>query len=219
TVDNIQPDSSGNVQTDHYTKAEVDSKTSGTVVTAYDVASKKPTTVTNSYTSEELVDQGALGQFADQINQLKGRQAVDAPDFNTLTDTGVYFITNPQNSKNVPSSITGILTVFNGNGARITQIYFADNGTDAFMRTYGWINNVTGWFNWTQIAWKSDITNLQNQIQADKTDVTNLQSMITGLSTKVDSLQQNSHNIVPITQADYDALSTKDPNTIYAIGG
>jgi hypothetical protein len=43
--------------------------------------------------------------------------------------------------------------------------------------------------------------------------------MITGLSTKVDSLQQNSHNIVPITQADYDALSTKDPNTIYAIGG
>jgi len=54
---------------------------------------------------------------------------------------------------------------------------------------------------------------------ANSTDVTNLQSMITGLSTTVDSLQQNSHNIVPITQADYDALSTKDPNTIYAIGG
>ncbi|WP_281196498.1 hypothetical protein, partial [Lactobacillus acetotolerans] len=36
---------------------------------------------------------------------------------------------------------------------------------------------------------------------ANSTDVTNLQSMITGLSTKVDSLQQNSHNIVPITQA------------------
>ena len=72
-------------------------------------------------------------------------------------------------------------------------------------------------------AWKSDITNLQNQIQTDKTanktDVTNLQSMITGLSTKVDSAAQNSLKIVPITQADYDALSTKDPNTIYAIGG
>ena len=97
-------------------------------------------------------------------------------------------------------------------------------------------------------AWASDITNLQTAIasagkvktvngtqpdntgnisiaipdisgKADKTDVTNLQSMITGLSTKVDSLQQSSLKIVPITQADYDALSTKDPNTIYAIGG
>ena len=97
-------------------------------------------------------------------------------------------------------------------------------------------------------AWTSDITTLQTAIasagkvktvngtqpdntgnisiaipdisgKADKTDVSNLQSMITGLSTKVDSLQQNSLKIVPITQADYDALSTKDPNTIYAIGG
>ena len=54
---------------------------------------------------------------------------------------------------------------------------------------------------------------------ANSTDVSNLQSMITGLSTKVDSLQQNSLKIVPITQADYDNLNTKDPNTIYAIGG
>ena len=233
----------------YYTKAEVDSKTSGNVVTAYDIASKKPTTVTNSYTSEELVDQGALGPFADQINQLKGRQTVDAPDFNTLTDTGVYLISNPQNGKNPPPIIcTGPLAIFNGNGTEITQIYFADNGTDAFVRTYGWINGGFAWGSWNQIAWTSDITNLQTAIasagkvktvngtqpdntgnisiaipdisgKADKTDVTNLQSMITGLSTTVDSLQQNSLKIVPITQADYDALSTKDPNTIYAIGG
>ncbi|WP_281196442.1 phage upper tail fiber protein [Lactobacillus acetotolerans] len=235
----------------YYTKAEVDSKTSGTVVTAYDVASKKPTTVTNSYTSEELVDQGALGQFADQINQLKGRQTVDAPDFNTLTDTGIYFVSKPWNGKNFPNDYQGVLAVFNASSndnTEITQIYFADNGTDVFVRTYGWINGGLAWGNWNQIAWQSDITNLQTAIasagkvktvngtqpdntgnisiaipdisgKADKTDVSNLQSMITGLSTKVDSLQQNSHNIVPITQADYDALSTKDPNTIYAIGG
>jgi hypothetical protein len=85
---------------------------------------------------------------------------------------------------------------------------------------------------WNQIAWTSDITNLQNVVngKANSTDVSNLQSMITGLSTKVDSavaklqgqiteIQQNSLKIVPITQTDYDALSTKDPNTIYAIGG
>jgi predicted nucleic acid-binding Zn-ribbon protein len=235
----------------YYTKAEVDSKTSGTVVTAYDVASKKPTTVTNSYTSEELVDQGALGQFADQINQLKGRQVVDAPDFNTLTDTGVYHITNPDKGKNnPPTTIWGILTVLNGgNSQRIVQILVIDS-KDTFVRTYAWSSNANAnvWTSWNQIAWKSDITNLQTAIasagkvktvngtqpdntgnisiaipdisgKADKTDVTNLQSMITGLSTKVDSLQQSSHKIVPITQADYEALSTKDPNTIYAIGG
>lgn len=68
-------------------------------------------------------------------------------------------------------------------------------------------------------AWTSDITNLQGQIQANKTDVTNLQSMITGLSTKVDSLQQNSLKIVPITQADYDALTDdQKANGMYAIG-
>ena len=72
-----------------------------------------------------------------------------------------------------------------------------------------------------EISTEADITNLQNVVngKANSTDVTNLQSMITGLSTKVDSLQQNSLKIVPITQADYDNLSTKDPNTIYAIGG
>jgi uncharacterized protein (DUF342 family) len=89
---------------------------------------------------------------------------------------------------------------------------------------------------WNQIAWKSDITNLQNQIQADKTDVSNLQSMITGLSTKVDSAvaklqsqiqaQQTAvsniqtgymKNPTVISQADYDNLATKDPNTLYEI--
>ena len=43
-------------------------------------------------------------------------------------------------------------------------------------------------------------------------DITNLQNQIT-------ALQQSSLKMVPITQAAYDALSTKDPNTIYAIGG
>lgn len=150
---------------DVYTKTEVDSKTSGTIITAYDIASETPTKETNSYTSRWLVDQGALSSFADQINQLKGRRTVDAPDFNTLTDTGVYFISNPWNGKNFPVICQGVLTVFNGNDIRTTQIYFADNGTDVFARTYGWINGANNWGNWNQIAWKSDITDLQNQIK------------------------------------------------------
>lgn len=151
---------------DVYTKTEVDSKTSGTVVTAYDIASKTPTKKTDRYNNKWLVDQGVLGQFADQINQLKGRRTVDAPDFNTLTDTGVYLISNPQNGKNFPSDNWGTLVVFKGNdGTRVAQLFVADNGTGAYVRTNGWFYDGVSWANWNQMAWKSDITDLQNQIQ------------------------------------------------------
>lgn len=151
---------------DVYTKTEVDSKTSGTIITAYDIASKTPTKVTDSYTNKWLVDQAALSPLADQINQLKGRRVVDAPDFNTLTDTGVYLISNPQNGKNFPSDNWGTLVVFKGNdGTRVAQLFVADNGTGAYVRTNGWFNDGVSWANWNQIAWKSDITDLQNQIQ------------------------------------------------------
>ena len=150
---------------------QINSKTSGTIITAYDIANKNPTKETNSYTSAELVDQGALGQFADQINQLKGRQEVDAPDFNTLTDTGVYMITNPDKGKNFPTNAYGVLTVFNGsnNGkTMIMQIYAPDNGQGLFVRTYG-VNNSTTWSSWNQIAWQSDITSLQNKVNVHGT--------------------------------------------------
>lgn len=149
---------------DVYTKDEVNSKTSGTVITDYDIADKKLTKVTDSYTNKWLVDQGALGAFADQINQLKGRRSVDAPDFNTLTDSGIYFISNPQNGKNFPTGAWGILVVFNGDSQRAEQIYF-DDGASVFMRAQVWLNGAINWGNWTQVAWKSDITDLQNQIQ------------------------------------------------------
>lgn len=159
---------------DVYTKSEVDSKTSGTIITAYDIASKTPTKETNSYINKWLVDQAVLGQFADQINQLKGRRTADAPDFNTLTDSGVYLVSGTPNGKNFPSSNWGTLVVFNGsNGTRVTQLFVADNGTEAYVRTYGWIDGATKWSNWSQIAWKSNITDLQNTVnnKADKSQV------------------------------------------------
>ena len=158
---------------DVYTKSEVDSKTSGTIITDYDIASKTPTKRTDRYNNKWLVDQQALGQFADQINQLKGRRQADAPDFNTLTDSGVYLISNPQNGKNFPSSSWGTLVVFSGNSQRITQIYFGDVGTETYVRTYGWNNGGTVWGSWAQMAWKSDFTNLQNTVnnKADKSQV------------------------------------------------
>ena len=151
---------------DVYTKSEVDSKTSGTIITDYDIASKTPTKRTDRYNNKWLVDQQVLGQFADQINQLKGRRAADAPDFNTLTDSGVYLVSSPQNGKNFPTSNWGVLVVFNGtDGTRVAQLFVADNGTEAYVRTYGFINGGTAWGNWNKIAWKSDISDLRNQIQ------------------------------------------------------
>ena len=159
---------------DVYTKSEVDSKTSGTIITDYDIASKTPIKRTDRYNNKWLVDQQVLGQFADQINQLKGRRPVDAPDFNTLTDSGVYLISSPQNGKNFPTSNWGVLVVFNGSdGTRVAQLFVADNGTEAYMRTYGWINGATNWGSWNQIAWKSDITNLQNKLAQYTVDYNN----------------------------------------------
>lgn len=183
-------------------QSQINSKTSGTIITAYDIASKTLTKETNSYTNKWLVDQYVLSQFADQINQLKGRRTVDAPDFNTLTDSGVYLISSPQNGKNFPSDSWGTLVVFNGNyGTRVAQLFVADNGTEAYVRIYGWINDAANWGNWNQIAWKSDITNLQNRIQAQQT------AMETGYMKKP----------TVISKADYDKLATKDPNTLYEI--
>lgn len=150
-------------------QSQINSKTSGTIVTAYDIASKTPTKETNSYTNKWLVDQNVLGQFADQINQLKGRRAADAPDFNTLTDPGAYLISNASKGTNYPpNAYWGVLTVFTASGGGYTwtiQIYAEENGTDFFVRMYGWIGGMNAWGSWNQIAWKSDITDLQNQIQ------------------------------------------------------
>lgn len=158
---------------DVYTKSEVNSKTSGTIITDYDIANKNPTKKTDSYTNKWLVDQNVLGQFADQINQLKGRRTGDSVDCNTLTDSGVYLINSFQNSKNFPTGNWGVLVVFNGDSQRTEQIYFTDDGTSVFMRTYGWINGTVSWGNWNQIVWKSDISNLQNAVnsKADKSQV------------------------------------------------
>ena len=141
---------------DVYTKSEVDSKTSGTVVTDYDIASKTPTTVTDSYANKWLVDKLALGQFADQINQLKGRRTVDTPDFHNLTDTGTYYVSNPR--ANAPTGTWGNLLVSNGAGHKTSQMYFPDDNSAPWYRT---LNEGT-WHDWTQLASASQVANAQN---------------------------------------------------------
>lgn len=55
--------------------------------------------------------------------------------------------------------------------------------------------------------------------KADKTDVNNLQNKVTSQEIEIADLKKSGIKLVAVTQAQYDALKTKDPNTIYAIGG
>lgn len=55
--------------------------------------------------------------------------------------------------------------------------------------------------------------------KADKTDVNNLQNKVTSQEIEIADLKKSGTKLVGVTQAQYDALKTKDPNTIYAIGG
>lgn len=146
---------------DVYTKSEVDSKTSGTIITAYDIASKTPTKVTDSYTNKWLVDQAVLSPFADQINQLKGRRQVDAQDFNNLTDTGTYYVSNP--GANAPTGSWGNLLVSNGAGHRTSQMYFPDDGSALYMREL----DETTWHDWIQLATTAQVNDAKNTANWD----------------------------------------------------
>lgn len=105
------------------------------------------------------VDQIALRPFADQINQLKGRRQVDRPDFNNLTDTGTYYVSNP--GANAPTGSWGNLLVSNGAGHRTSQMYFPDDGSALYMREL----DETTWHGWIQLATSAQVNDLQNQIQ------------------------------------------------------
>ena len=181
---------------DVYTKAEVNSKTSGTVITAYDIASKNPTKETNSYTNKWLVDQTVLAQFADQINQLKGRQTLDSPDFNSITNTGVYYITNNNvaNMKNNPVYMSGVsvyqwgvLVVSSGKGQRISQVYYPDNNVPPFCR----VGTGSTWQSWYELSTQNDIINLQNIINQQNQTIQSLTSRLNNVENEINYIKAN----------------------------
>lgn len=170
-------------------QSKINSKTSGTIVTAYDIANKNPTKETNSYTNKWLVDQNVLGQFADQINQLKGRRTVDAQDFNNLTDTGTYYVSNP--GANTPTGSWGNLFVSNGDGHRTSQLYFPDDNSAPWYRT---LDEGT-WHDWTQLASASQVTNAQNTANSANTNANGRLSLGGGNMTLRSTINWNCGNI------------------------
>lgn len=150
---------------DVYTKTEVDNKTSGTIITDYDIASKTPTKVTDSYTNKWLVDQNVLSQFADAINAIRyspqERKTLGAnDDANTISDDGVYRIAGDP-IKNSNNAVWCFLYVKKWDDNTIFQVLLSSGSIN--VRNI----NITSNFypSWKKIATDTDITDLQNQIQ------------------------------------------------------
>ncbi len=109
-----------------------------TVVRKYDVANNRETQHgVENLNAQWLVDQTALGTFAEAINSLKGQGTYrinNAVDVNTLTgipnQVTVYILTNG-NNRGIPIALTnpnlsdarGTLIVFNYDGNAKTQIW------------------------------------------------------------------------------------------------
>ena len=135
------------------------------VVNSYDVSNNQNGGLNKwPVTQAWYVDQTALRPFADQINQLKGRRTVDAQDFNNLTDTGTYYVSNP--GANKPTGLWGNLFVSNGDGHRASQLYFPDDNSAPWYRT---LDEGT-WHDWTQLASASQATNAQNAANSANTN-------------------------------------------------
>ena len=184
-----------------YSKSEVDSKTTATIVTGYDIPSKTRQTMSAGVNVKWLVDPSVIDIVADQINQLKGRRTVDKPDFNTLTDGGTYYVTSPLMGKNYPTGAWGTLLVSNGSGHRISQLYFPDDSSAPWTR----LLDETTWHNWIQLSTKQDVNNATNAANA--------------ASNKVDTVLGNSYVRKQGMNANGDCIEIKHTGIKQANGG
>lgn len=83
------------------------------------------------------------------FDRLDGRHdMVDSPDFNTLTSTGIYFITQPDHGRNYPVANGGILKVDNAHDSLIEQTYYEDTN-DARIWHRQYVEST--WKPWKQI--------------------------------------------------------------------
>ena len=89
------------------------------------------------------------------FDRLDGRHdPIDAPDFNNLTSTGIYMITQPDHGQNYPVSNWGILKVDNAYDSHIEQTYYEDVNA-----AHIWHRQCIGgtWKPWKQIPNSDDV--------------------------------------------------------------
>ena len=99
------------------------------------------------------------------FDRLDGRyEPVDAPDFNNLTSTGIYMITNPQKGNDYPGNGSwGILKVSNAHSDRIEQEYYEDVANGSIYHRQA----VSGtWIAWQKLANIDDLSKVKIKLQS-----------------------------------------------------
>ncbi|NRO92496.1 pyocin knob domain-containing protein [Lactobacillus helveticus] len=160
---------------DVYTKTQIDSDLSARdtqITNATSLANKAQATANTKANASDVTE------ISGRLGKLEGTQTLDSPDFNSITASGVYYITNNNvtNIKNNPVGTWGVLVVSNGDGHRASQVYYPDDGNSPWCRSL----NESNWLPWYQLSTKKDVSNatdLANQAQttADtKADASNV---------------------------------------------
>ena len=144
---------------DVYTKSQVDS-----ALSTRDAQINTKASISDVYTKSDV--DNAFTDVRGRLGKLEGTQTLDSPDFNTITSTGVYYITNntPANIKNNPTIQWGVLVVSNGNGNRTSQVYYPDDGSPQWCR----LLNGSNWLPWYQLSTKKDVSNAINKFDLSK---------------------------------------------------
>lgn len=208
SVDNIQPDSNGNINTDHFTKSETTQKLATKLSfvkcdspqAAYD-ASKKP------------ADDGSL--VIGIYDPDDGPTSAVIGD-KTITISSLY--ESLQNLQTQVSGLSGLQSVVDGkaNSADVylkTDIDNTVNNLKDLIANAGKLKTITV-NGGTKISpdgsGNANIT-VDLSSKADKTDLNNTNNRLTAVETGY------MKKPTVISKADYDKLATKDPNTLYEI--
>ena len=176
---------------DVYTKSQVDS-----ALSTRDTQINTKANTSDVYTKSDV--DSALAADRGRLGKLEGTQTVDSPDFNSITATGVYYITN--NIKNNPASQWGVLVVSNGDGHRASQVYYPDDGSAPWCRSL----NESNWLPWYQLSTKKDVSNaidLANQARTTANTKAN--------ASDLSALQNSAMQVVDGNSGD-DILSFRD---------
>ncbi|MCZ3592562.1 BppU family phage baseplate upper protein [Lactobacillus crispatus] len=204
TVDNIQPDSNGNIQTDHYTKSQTDQKLGQKITfvkcdspqAAHD-ASINPAAdgsiVFGVYDMNDEPSQAVVGDQKINIEWL----------YNHLNDLSTQV-----------SGLSNLQSLINGKA----------NSADVYTKsdTDGIVNNLK-----TLIANAGKVKTVNN-VQPDSSGNINIpapdlsgkanQSDLNNTNNRVTAIEAGyMKKPTVISKADYDKLATKDPNTLYEI--
>lgn len=116
----------------------------------------------DDWTASKLVN------LIDEVKRLKGNVEFDNPNFNDVTETGVYYVSHPSAENNGPTTNYGTLFVENGKNKRIAQTFVTDVDPVGF-----WFRSKTAsgnWTNWqrcanaTELDSKSNIKSIQARL-------------------------------------------------------